>query len=69
MGGMDPISLAAGLVSAQMGAVQMAAAARLMKTNIASAGAVTQVIEAAQQNVNRLANVAAHIGRNLDISV
>lgn len=65
---MDPVSLAAGLIGAQMGAIQMAAAARMMRTNAVSAASVTQVIDAAQQNINRLANVAAGVGRNLDIS-
>ena len=34
-----------------------------------TATSVVQVIEAAQQNMDRLANVAAGIGGNLDISV
>lgn len=65
---MDPVSLAMGLVGAQMGGVQMAMAAKMAKMNATSAGAITQVLDAAQQNMNRLANVAEHVGRNLDIT-
>lgn len=66
---MDPISLAAGMINARVAAVQMAAAVRMMKMNADSAGAAAQVIDAAQQNLHRLANVAAGVGQNLDISV
>lgn len=66
---MDPISLAAGLAGAQMGAVQMAMAAKMIKMNADASGAIAQVLDAAQQNMNRLANVAAGVGQNLDISV
>lgn len=52
-----------------MGAVQMAMAAKMIKMNADAAGAITQVLDAAQQNINRLANVAAGVGQNLDISV
>ena len=36
--------------------------------NADAAKSIVQVIEAAQENLNRLANVAAGIGGNLDIS-
>jgi len=41
----------------------------MLKMNADNAGAIVQVIEAAQQNLNQLANAAAGIGQNLDISV
>jgi hypothetical protein len=66
---MDPISLAAGMINARVAAIQMAAAVRIMKTNPDGARAAAQVVDAAQQNMNRLANVAAGVGQNLDISV
>jgi hypothetical protein len=65
---MDPASLAAALVSAQMSRVQMAAAASMMRMNADAASSVAQVVQAAEQNATRLANVAAGIGQNLNIS-
>ena len=47
----------------------MAFAAKMLRMNADAAKSVVQVIEAAQENLNRLANVAAGIGGNLDISV
>jgi hypothetical protein len=41
----------------------------MMKMTPDGAGAAAQVVDAAQQNMNRLANVAAGVGQNLDISV
>lgn len=66
---MDPTSLVSAMAGAQMGAVQSAMAAKMIKMNADAAGAITQVLDAAQQNINRLANVAAGVGQNLDISV
>jgi len=66
---MDPISLAAGMINARVAAIQMAAAVRMMKMTPDAAGAAAQVVDAAQQNMSRLANVADGVGRNLDISV
>ena len=61
-------SLAEAFVAAQMGRVQLAVAAKLMKMNAQSAQNVADLVQAAQQNIGRLANVAAGIGSNLDIS-
>ena len=66
---MDPASLAAALVGAQMSSVQMAMSAKMLRMNADSAASVAQMIDSAQQNVTNLANVAAGIGQNLDISV
>jgi hypothetical protein len=46
----------------------MAVAAKMMKMNADAAKSVADLIDAASQNMNRLANVAAGIGQNLDIS-
>lgn len=62
-------ALATAFVAAQMGQVQMAAAAHMMKMNANAANDVAKVLEAAQQNMRSLANVAAGIGGHLDISV
>jgi hypothetical protein len=66
---MDPTSLAAAMVGAQMSQMQMATAAFMMRMNADSAASVVQVIDAAQQNMQSLANVAAGIGQNVNISV
>jgi len=57
------------MAGAQMSGVQMALAAKMLKMNADSQGAIAQVLDAAAQNLNRLANVAAGVGQNLDISV
>ena len=66
---MDVSSLAAAMVGAQLGRVQCAAAARMMKMNADNAASIVQVIEAAQQNLDQLAKAAAGLGQNLDITV
>ncbi len=65
---MDPTSLATAMVGAQMSRVQMAVAATMMRMNADSAKAVVQIIGAAQQNMQSLANVAAGVGQNVNIS-
>jgi hypothetical protein len=65
---MDPTSLAAAMVGAQMSQMQMAAAAFIMRMNADAAASVVQVIDAAQQNIQSLANVAAGVGQNVNIS-
>jgi hypothetical protein len=65
---MDTAAIASTFVGAKAAEVQMAFAAKMMKMNADAAKSVVQVIEAAQENLNRLANVAAGIGGNLDIS-
>ena len=66
---MDPASLATALVSAQTSRVQFAAAAAMMRMNADAAQSAGQVVQAAEQNAQRFANVAAGFGRNLNISV
>ena len=56
---MDPMSLAAAMVGAQVSQMQMAAAAFMMGTNADAAVSVVQIIDAAQQNIQSLANVVA----------
>jgi hypothetical protein len=69
---MDPVSLVSGLIAAQVGEAQLAVAARLARSGgsdpmLQSGADVSTLIEAAQQNFNALANVAAGIGGALDI--
>ena len=66
---MDTAALATALIGARVAQVQMAVAAKMLRMNADTARSVVQVIDAAQQNFDRLANVASGIGENLDISV
>jgi hypothetical protein len=65
---MDPASLATAMVGAQMSQVQMAIAAKMMRMNADSAASVVQLIDAAQKNMQSLANVAAGVGQNINIT-
>ena len=65
---MDPTSLITALMGAQTGMMQLGVAARLMRMNADQGAAVAKLIDAAQQNIDPLANVAAGIGTNLDVS-
>ncbi len=66
---MNPASLAAALAGAQASGAQMAMAAKMIRMNADSAASIAKVLEAAQQNLNSLASVAAGVGQNVDISV
>jgi hypothetical protein len=66
---MDPASLVSGLMAARMGQTQIAVAAAMLKINADSAQSVVKLLDAAEANIDRLANVAAGVGTNLDISV
>jgi hypothetical protein len=48
--------------------MQLAFAARFARMNADQAASVAKLIDAAQQNFNSLANVAAGIGTNLNVS-
>ena len=63
------VALATAFVSAKTAEIQLAIAAKMLRMNADTARSVVQVIDAAQQNFDRLANVASGIGENLDISV
>jgi hypothetical protein len=65
---MDPVSIASALAGAQMGGVQMAIAAKMLRMNADAAGSIVQVLDAAQKNIASLANVAAGVGQNLNIT-
>jgi hypothetical protein len=65
---MDPASIAAALVASQMGNVQMAVAAKMLRMNADNASAIVQVLDAAQKNLQSLANVAEGVGHNLNFS-
>jgi hypothetical protein len=63
------MSLVMAALSAQAGSVQMKVAASIMKSNMdAGKSAVLTLLGAGNQSASSLANVAAGIGGNLDIS-
>jgi len=66
---MDVASIAAAFVAAQASQVQTAVAAKRLKMNADSAANVVKLLDAAQQNLSSLANVASGLGGNLDITV
>jgi hypothetical protein len=62
------LSLVSAFVGAQTGMLQLAVAARLARMNANQGSSVANLVDAAQQSFNPLANVAAGIGTNLDVS-
>ncbi|MGA8591863.1 MAG: hypothetical protein WCF38_05670 [Pseudolabrys sp.] len=65
---MDPVSLATAFVGAQMGSTQMAVAAKMLRMNADNAASIVEVLNAAQRNIASLANIAAGVGQNLNIT-
>ena len=65
---MDVASLASALVGAQMARAQLAVAAKIVRMDAQTGQSVANLLDAAQQNLNRLANVAAGIGTQVDIT-
>jgi hypothetical protein len=66
---MDPASLAAAVLGAQTAQTQLAVAAQMVKMNAQADASVVALIDAAQQNIASLANVAAGVGTSLNISI
>ena len=63
------LSLVTAALGAQTGLTQLALAGSMLKMNTQNAASVVKLIDAAQQTMNSLANVASGVGTNLDISV
>ena len=61
-------SIAAAFVAAQVGQLQQAAAAKMMQMNANASADTVKLLDAAQQNFSRLANVANGVGGNIDIT-
>jgi hypothetical protein len=66
---MDIASIAAALIAQRAGQMQLAAAAKMLRMNADSSQNVAKLLEAAEQNFDRLANLESGIGGNLDITV
>jgi hypothetical protein len=61
-------SLISAFLGAQTGMMQLAVAARLERMNTDNSTSVGQLIDAAQQSFAPLADAAAGIGTNLDVT-
>lgn len=66
---MDPAALASAFIAASAGQFQVSVADRLLALNLNSDRSAVRLIDAAQQNIDRLANVSAGIGTNVDLTV
>ena len=62
-------NLVSALIGARVGQAQLAVAAKMLQMEGVKSESVVKLIDSAQQNMDRLANVAAGIGGNLDVSV
>jgi hypothetical protein len=61
-------SIAGAFVAAQVAQLQQAVAAKMMQMNANSSADTVKLLDAAQQNFSRLANVASGVGTNIDIT-
>jgi hypothetical protein len=66
---MDIASVATAIIASHAGRAQLAAAASLARMDADQANAVASLLEAAQADFARLANVASGLGVRLDITV
>jgi hypothetical protein len=66
---MDVGSIAAAFIAQQAAQLQMAAAAKMLRMNAQTGNDAAKLLEAAQQNLDGLANIASGVGDNLDITV
>jgi hypothetical protein len=62
------LSLVSAILGAQAGNTQAGMATAMLRTNADNERAIAQMISAAAQSANSLANVAAGVGTNLDIT-
>lgn len=65
---MDVGSLLSALVAARVAQMQLAAAAKIAKTEADSGGAVAKLVDAADQNTRPLSAAAEGLGRAVDVS-
>jgi hypothetical protein len=65
---MDIGSLVSAIVAARLGQMQLAAAAKIAKTEADSGDAVAKLVDAADQNAQKLSAAAEGLGQAIDIS-
>ena len=66
---MDIASLVSAMIGAKIGEVQLAVAGKLMRMDANQQQSAAKLLDAAQDNFDRLANVASGLGQNLDLSI
>jgi hypothetical protein len=66
---MDQVSLAASLISAQMGRVQLEIAGKMLRMQANHDQSIGNMIDAAQHSIDSLSVLASNLGGNVDISV
>jgi hypothetical protein len=65
---MDVAAIASALAAAQMGQIQLAVAAKMLRMDANQATSIAKLVDSATQNANQLASLAPGIGGNLDIT-
>ena len=65
---MDVASMAAAIMGMQAGRIQMAAAAAMLKNSADSGKSALALLQAGQNNTAQLANLAAGVGQNVNIT-
>jgi formylmethanofuran dehydrogenase subunit E len=66
---MDSVTLAASLISAQIGRTQLEIAGKMLRMQTNHDQSINTMIEAAQHNIDSLSVLAGNLGGNVDISV
>jgi len=66
---MDPVSIATALIGVQAAQAQLAVAAKIARMGAQHGQAIANLLDATATNFDRLANVGAGIGGNLDVTV
>ena len=66
---MDPVSIVTALIGVQAAQAQIAVAAKIAQMNAQQGQSVAKLLDVAAANFDRLANVGAGIGGNLDVTV
>jgi hypothetical protein len=61
--------LATALIGTRIAELQFAVAARMMRMNGEAAASAVRLVDSAEQNMDRLADVASRIGANVDLTV
>lgn len=66
---MDVASIAGAFIAAQASQMQTAMAAKMLKMNADQANSAAKLLDAAQQNMKQMTNLAGGVGNNLNIVV
>lgn len=66
---MDVASIAGAFIAAQASQMQTAMAAKMLKMNADQANNAAKLLDAAQQNMKQMTNLAGGVGNNLNIVV